>query len=272
MNDMKDMVLVKTPRTDSARKPKSRSTRSRRPQMENADCNEPAAGRVEPRKLNFDENMAEEPENEPEEKDEDLYVPESDDEPRTPSTRGKDSRKSENVLEQHDEHMESEDNDIFAGSFARKKKMTPKRAPTSVRKPRKSPAKKSAAPAPACSGATDAKTLDEEMREDEIDIRKDEVMKLLDKIRENRLVGILPLDCNAMLYCIQSRLLVLCFHALCSLIDSLRKDRKYFLQILVQEDLLTVKDAYENLNFGDGAPSVPLMSCCILVRETYVIR
>ena len=35
----------------------------------------------------------------------------------------------------------------------------------------------------------------------------------------------------------------------------LRKDRKYFLQILVQEDLLTVRDAAENLNFAEGSSS-----------------
>ena len=41
----------------------------------------------------------------------------------------------------------------------------------------------------------------------------------------------------------------------------LRRDRKYFLQILVQEDLLTVKDAAENLNFGDGHLSISYFTC-----------
>ena len=230
---MKDMVLVKTPKTDSSRKPKSRSTRSRRPQIENVDSNDAAPSRVEPRKLDFEENMAEEPENEPEEKDEEASVPESDDEPCTPkaSRKGNDPDKSGNVVP---EQLESEDNDIFAGSFARKKKMTPKRAASSARKLRKSPAEKSVAPAPACSGTTEAKKLEEEMIQDEIDISKDEVMKLLDKIRENRLVGILPLDCNAMLDCIQFKFVVPCLHATCHFTAYLRKDRKYFLQILVQ--------------------------------------
>ena len=254
MNEMKDMVLVKTPQTDFSRKPKSRSTHTRRPQIENEDVNDAARSRVEPRKLDFDENMAEEPENEPEEKDEDASVPESDDEPCTPmaSRKENDPDKSENVVQ---EHLDPEDNDIFAGSFARKKKITPKRTTSSVRKLRKSPAKKSVAPAPACSGTTEATKLEEEMIQDEIDVKKDEVMKLLDKIRENRLVGILPLDCNAMLDCSQFKFVVPCLHASCCFIAYLRKDRKYFLQILVQEDLLTVKDAYENLNFGDGRRS-----------------
>ena len=32
----------------------------------------------------------------------------------------------------------------------------------------------------------------------------------------------------------------------------MRSDQKYFLEILVQEDLLTVKDAVENLGSAEG--------------------
>ena len=257
-------MLVKTPPAETIRKPKSRSSRGRRLQKENLQGSDAAGSLPEPRKLNFDDSMAEEPENEPEEKDEDASFLDSDDEPRTPETSNK-ACQPEKVTKMVEDNLQSEDDDLFAGSFARSKKLTPKRSrASSARKPRRSPAKTSPKEPAACSAAAEAQKLEQEMHQDEIDIRKDEVMKLLDKIRENRLVAILPLDCNARLCCIDLDLLrAPCVHS-CTSFPFFRKDRKYFLQILVQEDLLTVKDAYENLNFGDGVSTVMFLAAFLM--------
>ena len=124
--------------------------------------------------------------------------------------------------------------------------------------PKKSPKKLPAQKEPESSlPPTRPPTRSEE--KDEEDIKNDEVLKLMDRIRENRLMAIIPLDCNAKFGGIHSRKLVLSimshYHVIHAVHSLLRRDRKYFLQILVQEDLLTVRDAAENLNFGEGSPS-----------------
>ncbi|CAE7248202.1 unnamed protein product [Symbiodinium pilosum] len=124
----------------------------------------------------------------------------------------------------------SVDEDLFSGKFAR-----PKQSPSQTSSPS---ARKKAATATAskegkapklATGALDVPARTDEQREEDLP-RKDEVRQLLDKIRENRLVAILPLDCKP-------------------------SDQKFFLQILVQEDLLTVKDAFDNLGTYHGVLS-----------------
>ena len=145
------------------------------------------------------------------------------------------------------------DEDLFSGKFARPKQSPLQRSSPSARKKAATAAASKEGKAPKLgSGALDVPARTEEQCQEEVP-RKDEVRQLLDKIRENRLVAILPLDCKPWLGSKYVSRVLLTFFPLH--VSFFRSDQKFFLQILVQEDLLTVKDAFENLGTYDGVLS-----------------
>ena len=88
---------------------------------------------------------------------------------------------------------EAEDGDLFEGSFARPASSTPKSAASLAwRASRRKLARRS----PRLKNPQDNVNSIENFRKDEEDIRKDEFLKLCARLKEDRLVGIIPLDCN----------------------------------------------------------------------------
>ena len=256
------MVLSSRPTVnDSPCKQKGKNPRLRRSRRkEKLSKDAPEFSDVKPKRLDFDEAS------------DDAHVPDAeepshedtDNPPETPDAK-KSRNQPEDKCSPKRSPLDGDDDDLFSGDFARPKlspqiRVEPVAKASSSRRckksPKKSPKKLPVQKQPDSSlPPTRPPTRSEE--KDEEDIKKDEVLKLMDRIRENRLMSIIPLDCNAKLARIHSCVFSIMSHYLLihAVQSSLRRDRKYFLQILVQEDLLTVRDAAENLNFGEGSLS-----------------
>ena len=192
IQEMKDMLLAKNTSTDSPKQ--RRYARGKKGRRDSALDSVPSDS-VKPRRLDFDEEAA----NEDDEPELEASMGPSDDEGATPAPSSKKEVTDSDLGMGTKDTEEHQDEDLFQGPFARAKKRAPRRTEsghlsTSAKKAKKSPVKKAA--------SDPASKLEEDMRQDEVDLKNDEIMKLLDKIRENRLVAIIPLDCNAILVCI----------------------------------------------------------------------
>ena len=190
--DMKEMVLTKPASADTPRKRRRRSSKAKKTPMDKTEAGDGEASSIKPRRLTFHDES---------DGTEDDSFNESADEAPTPVAEKSRGRNMDDDTPAKNAVPEGDD-DLFAGKFARpttSPRATP--APASRKKNTgASTAKPTKDPRPA-SSYPDMQAKTDEQRDEE-DLRNDEVMKLLDKIRENRLVAILPLDCKKLLDCL----------------------------------------------------------------------
>ena len=191
-NEMKEMVMKKA--TVDAQSPKSKTRRTRRPSKASGSVNDDSQLRgPDPRRLVFDDlSPAGGSKKKTRARDD------GSESPRDSSQQWDAQEEAEEEITPLRKGLDAEDADLFNGSFSRPAGTTPKSGGSSARKA----ARRKAGRRPQCDQeamekpAREAVNRVEEHREDEEDFRKDEFMKLLARIKENRLVSIIPLDCN----------------------------------------------------------------------------
>ena len=180
--------------TVDAQSPKSKTRRTRRPSKACGDVNDDSQPRgPDPRRLEFDDLS---PAGGSKKKR--SACDDGSESPRDSSQQWDAQEEVEEEITPVKQGFDAEDADLFNGSFSRPHGTTPKSAGSSARKA----ARRKAAKRPQCNqeamekAAREAVNTVEEYRKDEEAFPKDEFMKLLARIKENRLVSIIPLDCN----------------------------------------------------------------------------
>ena len=216
---------------ESPRKRRRRSCKAKKSPVEKSlPESTDQASSIKPRRLEFDEDSEGEQQEDDSGPDSPPYSPAAD---KSDGADMCDSTPAKSAIP-------SVDADLFSGKFARPKNSPSHRSSPGTRK--KGPmaaTAKAPKPAKSASAAPDVPARTEEQREEEL-MRNDEVRQLL--------VAILPLDCKPCRACIH----VVLGYSTHTYHACFRSDQKFFLQILVQEDLLTVKDAFDNLGTYDG--------------------
>ena len=169
-------------------------TRSRRARRSPASQKHGSRSGPKPRRLDFEEESQDGPAAQEEEAEEPSDVAD-DSQPESSNARDEDEVDQEQSPGKPT--VKSEDADLFKGNFARMKP-TPSKSTGSARKRARKASRKSPG-APPVVPQPDAATLEDENGRDEEIMRNDEVVQLLRHIKEDRLVSIIPLDCNPQL-------------------------------------------------------------------------
>ena len=188
---MKEMVLTKSSEKqapqESPRKRRRRSCKAKKTSAEKSHTEaDDHVSSIEPRKLDFeDESDGEQHEND----ESPASAPCSPGAQKSDAGDFGDSTPAKSAIPSLDE-------DLFSGKFARPKQSPSQRSSPSARKKGATAASSKQGKAPKlATAAVDVPARTDEQREEDL-APKDEARQLLDKIRENRLVAILPLDCK----------------------------------------------------------------------------
>ena len=186
--EMKEMVLTKPSANESPRKRRPRSARKPRSSRMNPDGDVSGTSDLKPRRLEFEEDSEGAPEDE------------------CDSPLNSADVASPVIAHAEDACLQEEtpakvkvppaDDDLFTGPFA-KQNTSPREKPSSAKSKHSSTEKRRKSPK-AAKHFSEVPTVPPTAAElqDEEDVKNDPILKLMDKIRENRLMSILPLNCN----------------------------------------------------------------------------
>ena len=186
--EMKEMVLKKAATTDSPRRRRTRSGKKSKGARSKLDGDASAPCELKPRRLDFEEDSEAA-------LDEDSDSPVKSDDGGSPAPRDHKDVSLEEATPEKDKVPRGDD-DLFTGPFARPNS-SPREKPYSAKSKKSSAEKRRKSPKPGIqfSSLPTVPPTAEELQDEE-DLKNDPIMKLMDKIRENRLMSILPLNCN----------------------------------------------------------------------------